>query len=207
MGTRTLPTVVITLVGVLILSVLGALAFIYSGLYNIAATDPHLGVVRWVLNTTQVRAVQEHAEAAPSPPPTDPSMLQHGFQHFREMCVVCHGAPGVERGEFGKGMNPTPPDLARMAERYSARELFWITKHGLKMAGMPAFGPTHSDEEIWGIVAFVQQLSQMSPREYQHWVQRYGGAGGGAAHGEGTQESAGGGHGHSHAPGSPSHSH
>lgn len=190
MRSGTVRTVVVTLGVALILFVIGALAFIYSGIYDIAATDPHLGVVRWVLNTTQVRAVEEHAERAPEPPRADSAMLRHGVQHYSEMCVVCHGAPGVERGEFGKGMNPTPPDLARMAERYSARELFWITKHGLKMAGMPAFGPTHSDLEIWGIVAFVQQLPRMSSEEYQRWVQRYGGGGEG---------------GHTHAPGTPSH--
>lgn len=205
MRTRTVPTVVLTLLVALILFVIGALAFIYSGVYNIAATAPHLGLVRWVLNTTQVRSVEERADQAPEPPPVDPAMLQHGFQHFREMCVVCHGAPGVERGEFGKGMNPTPPDLGRMAQRYNARELFWVIKNGLKMAGMPAFGPTHSDEEIWGIVAFLQQLPGMSPQEYQRWVQQYGGTGGGGAHGESAQESAAGEGGHSHAPGTSSH--
>jgi mono/diheme cytochrome c family protein len=198
MQSRTVPTIVITMVVAAILFMVGALAFIYSGVYDIAATDPHLGLVRWVLNTTQVRAVEEHAEEAPEPPPVDPAMLQHGFRHYREMCVVCHGAPGVERGEFGQGMNPTPPDLAEMAERYSARELFWITKHGLKMAGMPAFGPTHSDEEIWGIVAFVQQLPEMSPQEYQRWIQRYGGGRGGHGHGGSEETSAEGESGHQH---------
>lgn len=216
MRTRTVPTIVITLVVALILFVIGALTFIYSGAYNIAATDSHLGVVRWALNTTQVRSVEARADGVPEPPPVDPAMLQHGFEHYREMCVVCHGAPGVERGEFGQGMNPTPPDLGRMAQRYNARELFWVVKNGLKMAGMPAFGPTHSDEEIWGIVAFVQQLPQMSPQEYQSWIQQYGGGDGGHGHGGGGQGHGDGGDaregtqgegGHTHAPGTPSHTH
>lgn len=174
MRTRTVPTVVLTLLAALILFVLGALAFIYSGLYNVAATEAHLGPVRWILNTTQVKSVEARANGVPDPPPIDPLMLEEGFRHFREMCVVCHGAPGVERGELGKGMNPTPPELQVMAQRYSARELFWIMKNGLKMAGMPAFGPTHSDEEIWGVVGFVRQLPEMSAQEYQRWIRQYG---------------------------------
>jgi hypothetical protein len=94
-------------------------------------------------------------------------MLRHGFDEYREMCVACHGAPGVERGALGKGINPEPPDLAKESAEWSDRELFWITKHGIKMAGMPAFGITHSDEELWGIVAFVRRLESMSPEEYR----------------------------------------
>jgi len=33
------------------------------------------------------------------------------------------------------------------------------------MTGMPAFGPTHKDEEIWSVVAFVQRLPKMSEEE------------------------------------------
>lgn len=83
------------------------------------------------------------------------------------MCAACHGAPGVERGALGKGMNPEPPDLAAEAAEWSDRELFWITKHGIKLAGMPAFGVTHSDEEVWGIVAFLRRLEHISPEEYR----------------------------------------
>jgi mono/diheme cytochrome c family protein len=44
--------------------------------------------------------------------------------------------------------------------------LYWIVKHGVKMTGMPAFGPTHSDERLWTIVAFLKQLPQLSPEKY-----------------------------------------
>jgi hypothetical protein len=35
------------------------------------------------------------------------------------------------------------------------------------MSGMPSFGKTHSDEKIWAITAFVNQLLDMSPEQYQ----------------------------------------
>jgi len=82
------------------------------------------------------------------------------------MCAGCHGGPGVERGETGKGMTPTPPDLAEEAGEWSDAELYWITEHGIKLAGMPAFGPTHSDEEIAMIAAFVRLLPEMTAEEY-----------------------------------------
>ena len=202
MRSSTGSTVLITLALALLVLVGGGLAFIYSGVYNVAATDSHLGIMQWALNTTMDRSVAVHASEAPEPPPVDSAMLANGFHHFSEMCVTCHGAPGVERGEIGKGMNPEPPELSEEAAEFSPRELFWITKHGIKMAGMPAFGPTHTDEEIWGIVSYVQRLPEMSPEEYQGWVGRYGGGGGEGADGEEAEEG-----GHAHAPGTPPHSH
>lgn len=151
---------------VLLLAGLG-LIYINAGAYNVAATDPHLGAVYWVLNTTQVQSVRSHAEELREPLPSDSSALQSGFHHFEEMCVTCHGAPGVSPSEIGKGLNPEPPELSEMVERYSPGELYWIVKNGLKMTGMPAFGPTHSEEELRGIVAFLQRLPELTPEEYQ----------------------------------------
>lgn len=44
---------------------------------------------------------------------------------------------------------------------------------------MPAFGPRHTDEEIWAITAFVKQLPVMTSEEYQALT-------GGAGHGGGA---------------------
>lgn len=218
MSKRTALLVVATLFVALVLFVVGALAFVYSGLYNVAATDAHLGVVRWVLNTTQERSVAVRADEVPARAVVTPEALAHGFEHYNEMCVACHGAPGVERGEFGKGMNPTPPDLAEEATEWTPEQLFWITKHGIKMAGMPAFGPTHTDEEIWGIVAVVERLPGLSAAEYAQWEEPFRGAGNRQGHGSGAGGEGGhrhgareagtaGGAGHTDSPGAPPHSH
>ena len=33
------------------------------------------------------------------------------------------------------------------------------------MTAMPAFGPTHTDEEIWKIVAFIHHLPDLTAQE------------------------------------------
>jgi hypothetical protein len=35
---------------------------------------------------------------------------------------------------------------------------------------MPAFGPTHTDPEIWSLVDVVRRLPEMTPEEYQDHV-------------------------------------
>jgi len=72
----------------------------------------------------------------------------------------------MKENEMRPGLSPKPPVLASMPPE-DAGEQFWIVKHGLKMTAMPAWGLTHSDAEIWNIVAFLQQLSGMSPARYR----------------------------------------
>jgi mono/diheme cytochrome c family protein len=95
------------------------------------------------------------------------------FRAFKEMCTPCHGAPGKERGVIGKGLQPPAPDLSGAAQHWKRAELFWVVKNGIKMTGMPAFGPTHSDDEIWLVVAFLQRLPNVNSAEYKQFEERY----------------------------------
>lgn len=185
--------IISVLVTLAVLAAIG-LTVIYTGAYDVAATSGHGGLVEWALNTLQHSSVSSRADEVQGALPTDPAAIFHGFEHYHAMCVTCHGAPGVDRGEPGQGMAPTPPALADEADEWSDAELFWITKHGIKLAGMPAFGPTHSDEEIWGIAGFVRTLPEMSPAEYQAYVTQLAatpgdpaGAGGTHNHDDGAQ--------------------
>lgn len=83
------------------------------------------------------------------------------------MCVGCHGAPNTPPSEIADGLNPNPPELANSKKTKPPTELYWIVKNGIKMTGMPAFGPTHTEEELWAIVAFLKKLPELSQDEYQ----------------------------------------
>lgn len=144
----------------------GALAFIYSGAYDIAASTPHLPPVRWAITTLQVNAVRRSADGIAAPPLHDAPLIRRGFVLYDTLCVVCHGAPAVPPEPVGFGINPNPPPLNDAGRRWNDAELFWITKHGLRMAGMPAFGLTFADSDIWALVAFTRRLERTSPAEY-----------------------------------------
>lgn len=161
--------IILTLIVMIILTVAALVVFINSGIYNVAATKPHTKFTHWILNTAIEKSVKRHAEGINSPPLSDDSMVQSGFDHYNEMCVGCHGKPGLSVSELDNGFNPEPPDLIENIKegKWSAEQLFWITKHGIKMSAMPAFGHNHSDEDIWAIVAFLERLPKISPEEYE----------------------------------------
>lgn len=151
----------------------GIAAFIYSGFYDISATTPHFKATWSVLRTTMERSVKRQARKVEVPELDDPEKVHAGLVAFQEMCVVCHGAPGEARSQLSKGLNPRAPNLAHAAEAWTPAELFVITRGGIKMSGMPAWGPTHSEEQLWQIVAFLKLLPTIPEAEYRDAVAHY----------------------------------
>jgi mono/diheme cytochrome c family protein len=163
---------IVTLLTIVVVVLLTGAGFIYSGVFNVASTNKDSTLVSWLLSTIRERSIEHHSSNIVVPPQTDldkPENLSEGFEHYNEMCVVCHGAPGIEPGEARDGLNPQPPLLAKAKHLldHPPGELFWVIKNGIKMTGMPAWGPTHSDEKIWAIVAFVRKLPNMSAADYK----------------------------------------
>ena len=156
-----------------IVAAAGAVAFIYSGFYDIAATTPHSDLTWRVLRTAMEQSVKRQARNVKVPELDDPEKVHMGFKYFNEMCVVCHGAPGASPSQLSKGLYPEAPDLAKAARAWTPAELYVIIKGGIKMSGMPAWSPTHSGEELWGIVAFLKTLPTMPATEYQGAVEYY----------------------------------
>ena len=77
-----------------------------------------------------------------------------------------NGAPGVDATEEGASLNPPAPGLT--LPRVQARpdgQLFWVVSHGIRMTGMPAFGPSRSEQEIWQLVAALRRLPRLSEAE------------------------------------------
>jgi mono/diheme cytochrome c family protein len=157
-----------SLVVLIVLLAVAATVFVYSGVYDISAAQPEPPWRAHVFELFKDHSIDHQVTASPVKPPplTDPQMLRTGLVHFNEMCVVCHGAPGIHRSEIGKGLNPDPPNLSKEGEEQSPERLFWVLKNGIKMTGMPAFGLTHSDAEIWAMVAFLKQLPKLDAARY-----------------------------------------
>ena len=145
-----------------------ALVYIYAGGYDVAATTRHSAAGRWLLATVMRNSVQAGARYL-IPPDNfeDPALVAQGGQAYGAMCETCHGGPGAKPAELTGGLRPQPRDLTRTAADWKPRELFWIVKHGIAMTGMPAWGPTHKDAELWSIAAFVRKLPTMTPEQYR----------------------------------------
>ena len=76
-------------------------------------------------------------------------------------------------------------------------EAFWVIKHGIKASGMPAWGKSMSDEYVWNLAAFLQELPKLDEKRYRELIAQSSGHshGGGEthphSHDEGSEEPAG----------------
>ena len=148
----------------------GALA-IYSGAYNVSATTQHWQPVYTLLSTTLRYSVQMRARHIETPMLTDPQRIASGALLFNAKCVQCHGAPGVAPGDIGKSMQPLPGPLVDALQRWRPREIYWLTRHGIKMSGMPAWEFRLSDAQMWDVVAFVQHMPGVTPQAYAQAIE------------------------------------
>jgi mono/diheme cytochrome c family protein len=179
----------------IVVFIAGVTAFVFSGIYNVSAMVPHWPITIEILEEARDQSISYHSKGIVAPLLNVSKMEEAGFNHFQYTCRLCHNAPGIAQNEFAQGLYPTPPDLASsdLHLEMNDAEIFWIIKNGLKMTGMPSFGVTHSDQEIWDIVAFVDRLPTLQPDQYKTMLKEAGQHDGqhnepgeGASHGDGA---------------------
>lgn len=163
--------VILGILAVLIVAALGGVVWLYSGAYPVAATERHTALGTWVLETAKRQSVRNHARGTAVPPLGDFRLVEEGARLFEGRCALCHGSPGSERQGFASAMNPAPPSLSDVVGRWTSAELHWITRHGLRMTGMPAWSMAQAggltDGEIWSVVALLNQLPTMDAERYR----------------------------------------
>jgi mono/diheme cytochrome c family protein len=178
------------------LSLAAVIGFVYSGWADVSATGTESAAVRWVLETTRRNAVARRAADIRVPDLSEPTLAASGASAFDEMCAGCHGAPGRKPMLGARYMDPKPPDLGEVARKRTPAELFWAIKHGIRMTAMPAWGPTHSDDQLWALVALVERLPELSEQGFRRLVKQAGDSGHDHGHTPSAEE-----------PGAHSHSH
>lgn len=161
-----LRTIGIAVLLALALAAGSATLFVYSGIYNISATDQHTKPVFQLLEYAMRRSVTLRADSIAVPDLTDGQRIRSGADHYRAHCLQCHGAPGVAPDALAFGMTPAPVNLVSTAREWPATHIYWVVRHGIKMSGMPAWEYQLSEQDIWDIVAFVEMMPTLSPVEY-----------------------------------------
>jgi cytochrome c1 len=157
-----------TLAALLVLAAAAAAAVVWSGVYDVAANHPHLQPVHTLLETTMHRSVRRHARQLVEPADLQSARrLQRGAACYRQHCQACHGGPGTAVEPAARSMQPLPGPLVDAAARWKVTEVYWITRHGIKMSGMPAWQHRLDDDDLWSVTAFVQALRGHTAASYR----------------------------------------
>ena len=157
--------------------IIAASLYFVLGRYDVSATKPDPKIVNMIFHGIAERSIKRNSANLEIPYDiniNDKNIYVKGFREYDHMCVQCHGAPGVEASPTGKGLFPEPPKFpGERLNEYSLKDIFWVTKNGIKMTGMPAYGPTHEDEAIWAVAIFLDRSRNLSEAEYKKLRDEY----------------------------------
>ena len=100
----------------------------------------------------------------PAPVPPDQKNLVAGAHVYREQCAVCHGELGQHPSAIALGMYPAPPQLLPPKKGVTddpVGETYWKAKNGIRLTGMPGYGDTLSDPELWQVSLFLLHANEL----------------------------------------------
>jgi len=102
-----------------------------------------------------------HAPQQLNPIPLNESNLLDGARLYRDKCADCHGRPDNPVSDYGRNFYPPARQFMRERPRLLESQTFYIVKHGVRWAAMPAWGNIMADSEIWEVVAFLSHLDNL----------------------------------------------
>ena len=111
----------------------------------------------------------KHKPAGDNPVQLTPAALSEGATEYEEHCAFCHGGAKAKISPMRDKFNPPAPQLVNRIPHDDDAWLFWVTKHGVRMTGMPTWDGVLSDDEIWKIVAFIKHSDKLPPETQAVW--------------------------------------
>ncbi len=141
-----------------------------SGIIPITASSGHWQITSWLLHFAMRRSIATYSAAIEPSALDDSRLVLQGAGHYETGCSPCHGNPKLPHPRIPQAMTPFPPYLPPLLAEWDAEDLFYITKHGVKFTGMPAWPAQQRDDEVWAMVAFLRVFPTLNPEEYHRLV-------------------------------------
>jgi len=164
-----------------VLGLLTALAVLAIGGYFFVTTGSlHAGqdvkpgtLERWAAKSGLRATIRRETKDLKSPDePTDEN-LTAGAALYDRHCRVCHGGSDGVATAIAKGLTPVPPQFAKHGvDDDPVATSYWKIAHGIRFTGMPGFGATLSDHELWQLALFAANLKSLPPGAQAAWARQ-----------------------------------
>jgi mono/diheme cytochrome c family protein len=159
------------IIATLLAIALTAFAVAHLGLYPIGADNPPGGLERALASRAMDVYASKHQPEGDNPTAITAANLTDGAKEYEEHCAFCHGGAKAKISPMRDKFNPPVPQLINRIPHDDDAWLFWVTKHGVRMTGMPAWDRILSDEEMWKVVAFIKHSDKLPPDAQAAWQQ------------------------------------
>jgi thiosulfate dehydrogenase len=162
--------IAIGIVGTLVVIVLLGYAAVELGLLPANADGKASKIERWAARTSLRATIARQAPRTPNPVALTDENLMSGIKLYAENCVMCHGAYDANQSNVAAGLYQRPPQLAKDGVEDDPEGVtFWKVTHGIRFTGMPAFGHTLNETQIWQLALFLKHMDSLPPVPERAW--------------------------------------
>jgi len=84
--------------------------------------------------------------------------IKKGSQLYHQKCVSCHGPNAEGDGMAGMMLEPKPANLRAMVGQHPDGDFAWKIREG--RGPMPAWKDQLSDQQVWHLVNYIQNLDE-----------------------------------------------
>jgi len=141
----------------------GGFFFIKRGYLSTEADQPAPGFEKKFAMSVVDASVDRHAPDRKNPvQPTDENLVA-GAKIYLDHCAGCHGLPSNPDSHFGHSFYPPVPQFFNEAPDMPENQNFYVTQHGTRWTGMPAWSKTLSEQQTWTVVTFISHIEKLPP--------------------------------------------
>ncbi len=162
-----------------ILGVIVTLLVLYFGFYltvsqgwfPVGADNPPGHLERKYANMAMDNYVEKHMPQGDNPMPADSANLMTGAMLYEKHCALCHGGGKDRTSPLAHKFSPPVPQILQRIPDDKDAHLWYVTKHGIRMTGMPSWNGIISDDDLWKVIAFVKHSNNLPPDVKAMWEQ------------------------------------
>jgi mono/diheme cytochrome c family protein len=154
----------------LIVEVIVGYVAVRAGMVPANADAQPSSIEAWIARTSLHATLRRGAPKGDNPVPATAANLIAGMKLYAANCAVCHGTADGKATDVAHGLYQKPPQLASDGvEDDPAGVTYWKVYHGIRLTGMPSFAATLSENQIWQVTAFLQNMDHLPPAVAVQW--------------------------------------
>ncbi len=148
---------------VVIVVIAGSVVAVHHGF---RARDQPSALETYVARIVRGLAVPSRAKNEKNQFTASPELMAEARAHFADHCALCHANNGSGNTQIGQNLYPKAPDMRLPpTQNLTDGELYYTIHNGIRLTGMPAWGPEKEDEDSWKLVLFIRHLPQLTAAE------------------------------------------
>lgn len=125
---------------------------------------------RWLAGQALDNTIAREAPRQANPVAATDANYAAGIKLYQENCSACHGVPNQRPSTIAIGLYQHAPQLARHGvEDDDEGETFWKIQHGIRMTGMPSYGKSLTETQIWTLALFLKHMDALPPGPRKLW--------------------------------------